>query len=127
MQCNRRPAKLKGEIQWDAKKYQEDREDLLGHKSEKITTHYSAAEVENLLEAANRVCDKSKSGTLLHAIVQQHSKRSRESHARHLRVVGEKCNFLIPYPVARHPGNWPRGPIIRDPGINFLRSYGRVT
>jgi integrase len=34
----------------------EDRQDLLGHKSGRITTHYSAAELENLIEAANRVC-----------------------------------------------------------------------
>lgn len=34
----------------------EDRQDLLGHKSERITTHYSGAELENLIEAANRVC-----------------------------------------------------------------------
>ncbi len=36
----------------------EDRQDLLGHKSGRITTHYSSAELENLLEAANRVCGK---------------------------------------------------------------------
>ena len=34
----------------------EDRQDLLGHKSGRITTHYSAAELENLIEAASRVC-----------------------------------------------------------------------
>lgn len=34
----------------------EDRQDLLGHKSGKITTHYSAAELLNLWEAANKVC-----------------------------------------------------------------------
>ena len=34
----------------------EDRQDLLGHKSGRITTHYSAAKLENLLEAANLVC-----------------------------------------------------------------------
>ena len=34
----------------------EDRQDLLGHKSGRITTHYSAAEMENLIEAANKVC-----------------------------------------------------------------------
>ncbi len=34
----------------------EDRQDLLGHKSGRITTHYSAAELENLIKAANRVC-----------------------------------------------------------------------
>ncbi len=34
----------------------EDRQDLLGHKSGRITTHYSAAELSNLIEAAERVC-----------------------------------------------------------------------
>ncbi|MCD6047000.1 MAG: hypothetical protein K0S08_647 [Gammaproteobacteria bacterium] len=34
----------------------EDRQDLLGHKSSRITTHYSAAELKNLWEAANSVC-----------------------------------------------------------------------
>lgn len=36
----------------------EDRQDLLGHKSGRITTHYSAAEMAKLLEAANKACDK---------------------------------------------------------------------
>lgn len=34
----------------------EDRQDLLGHKSSRITTHYSSAELLNLWEAANKVC-----------------------------------------------------------------------
>lgn len=34
----------------------EDRQDLLGHKSGRITTHYSAAELGNLIAAANKVC-----------------------------------------------------------------------
>jgi len=34
----------------------EDRQDLLGHKSGRITTHYSAAELSNLLEAASKAC-----------------------------------------------------------------------
>jgi integrase len=33
----------------------EDRQDLLGHRSGRITTHYSAAEVDKLIEAANKV------------------------------------------------------------------------
>lgn len=36
----------------------EDRQDLLGHRSGRITTHYSAAELSRLLEAANSVCTK---------------------------------------------------------------------
>ncbi len=35
----------------------EDRQDLLGHKSGRITTHYSAAEIVNLIDVANKVCD----------------------------------------------------------------------
>ena len=35
----------------------EDRQDLLGHRSGRITTHYSAAELSRLIEAANKVCD----------------------------------------------------------------------
>ena len=34
----------------------EDRQDLLGHKSSRITTHYSPAEVKHLIDAANKVC-----------------------------------------------------------------------
>lgn len=36
----------------------EDRQDLLGHRSGRITTHYSAAELAKLIEAANSVCDR---------------------------------------------------------------------
>ena len=36
----------------------EDRQDLLGHKSGRITTHYSAAELHNLVEAANKVSEQ---------------------------------------------------------------------
>ncbi|MEM9243455.1 MAG: site-specific integrase [Pseudomonadota bacterium] len=44
----------------------EDRQDLLGHKSGRITTHYSAAELQSLLAAVNRICDRqSSSPTLL--------------------------------------------------------------
>ncbi len=34
----------------------EDRQDLLGHKSGRITTHYSAPELMSLIEASERVC-----------------------------------------------------------------------
>jgi integrase len=34
----------------------EDRQDLLGHRSGRITTHYSAAELSRLIEAADSVC-----------------------------------------------------------------------
>lgn len=34
----------------------EDRQDLLGHKSDRITTHYSAPDIARLIEAAEMVC-----------------------------------------------------------------------
>ncbi len=34
----------------------EDRQDLLGHKSGRITTHYSAPEISNLIESAEKAC-----------------------------------------------------------------------
>ena len=36
----------------------EDRQDLLGHKSSRMTTHYSAPELGRLIEAAEMVCDR---------------------------------------------------------------------
>jgi len=36
----------------------EDRQDLLGHRSGRITTHYSAAELTKLIDAAESVCDR---------------------------------------------------------------------
>jgi integrase len=43
----------------------EDRQDLLGHKSSRITTHYSAGEIQNLIHAANKVCRRGGSASAL--------------------------------------------------------------
>ncbi len=42
----------------------EDRQDLLGHKSTRITTHYSAAEILKLWKASNKVCEERRKPTL---------------------------------------------------------------
>ncbi|MGH1543677.1 MAG: tyrosine-type recombinase/integrase [Arenicella sp.] len=36
----------------------EDRQDLLGHRSGRITTHYSAADLTQLIKAANSVAQR---------------------------------------------------------------------
>jgi integrase len=36
----------------------EDRQDLLGHRSGRITTHYSAADLLRLIEATESACDR---------------------------------------------------------------------
>lgn len=46
----------------------EDRQDLLGHKSSRITTHYSAAEIGNLIEAANSVLKVKRNTPVLRVI-----------------------------------------------------------
>lgn len=42
----------------------EDRQDLLGHKSDRMTTHYSAPELAKLLEAANAACERRRATVL---------------------------------------------------------------
>jgi len=42
----------------------EDRQDLLGHKSGRITTHYSAAEISNLIDAASKISRSRKTPAL---------------------------------------------------------------
>jgi len=67
----------------------EDRQDLLGHKSGRITTHYSAAEIDKLLEAANKVCTQNQDSSTFFVLKQNMNNEtlrviegSRESHAR---------------------------------------------
>ena len=57
----------------------EDRQDLLGHKSARITTHYSTAELARLIEAANRVYerrDRHPELVVLRAIAQPDSRKT---------------------------------------------------
>lgn len=42
----------------------EDRQDLLGHKSARITTYYSGPELSNLIAAAEKVCDETRGPTV---------------------------------------------------------------
>jgi integrase len=63
----------------------EDRQDLLGHRSGRITTHYSAAELGNLIEAANRVCDMNNRRpdlVVLRGRVPQNSRKSKGEEDR---------------------------------------------
>jgi integrase len=55
----------------------EDRQDLLGHKSSRITTHYSSAELSNLWVAANKVCigQNKPTLTLLRTAAQQNREK----------------------------------------------------
>jgi integrase len=69
----------------------EDRQDLLGHRSGRITTHYSAAELSRLLEAANRVCDSIQGQPellVMRGSLQRGSRKTPATAKPVLRVVG---------------------------------------
>ena len=59
----------------------EDRQDLLGHKSERMTTHYSAPDLARLLEAANLVCEMRPS-TVLRVAKRGQMPKSRKTPAK---------------------------------------------
>lgn len=61
----------------------EDRQDLLGHKSSRMTTHYSAAEVKNLIDAANKICHRKESTPIL-TIMDAQKALSRKNPAREM-------------------------------------------
>ncbi len=66
----------------------EDRQDLLGHRSGKITTHYSSAELQNLYEAANKVCVERRNGVVLTLLRgSNHSKLVRQDQQDICRVA----------------------------------------
>ncbi len=60
----------------------EDRQDLLDHRSSRITTHYSAAELTVLMEAADRVCDTDNRRPELVVLRTKPTQRSRKIHAK---------------------------------------------
>lgn len=57
----------------------EDRQDLLGHKSERMTTHYSAPELTKLLEAANSICERKKGAVLRVVEAKRRQKRRQKA------------------------------------------------
>lgn len=64
----------------------EDRQDLLGHKSTRITTHYSAGELLNLWRAANTVCEVQEHTPTL-TLLRTSNELGRAKVAQGLRVV----------------------------------------
>ncbi len=57
----------------------EDRQDLLGHKSGRITTHYSSPDLIRLLEVANKLCERRAATVLRVAAREQHGKSPQNS------------------------------------------------
>lgn len=70
----------------------EDRQDLLGHKSHRITTHYSQAELSNLISAANKVCGLGRSqlpmlALLKNKVVKRRAKVAQGNFRESLKVL----------------------------------------
>jgi integrase len=71
----------------------EDRQDLLGHRSGRITTHYSAAELSHLLAAANSVCDTASTGAdlvVLRGTLRERAGTGRELNSTQREQMNEK-------------------------------------
>jgi integrase len=71
----------------------EDRADLLGHKTGRMTTHYSAAELENLIAAANSVSDRERSGVLLRTIPALTSSSRKTPASRFKELMGNEITL----------------------------------
>lgn len=65
----------------------EDRQDLLGHRSGRITTHYSSAELQNLFDAANKVCDNNKQSGVVLTLLRNLNNRAGVEKASKLAAV----------------------------------------
>jgi len=65
----------------------EDRQDLLGHRSGRITTHYSAAELSRLIEAAEKVVDRAGAQPELVVLRGTYQGPSRKTPASALRAL----------------------------------------
>jgi integrase len=68
----------------------EDRQDLLGHKSEWITTHYSAPDIARLIEAAEKECERRANTALrvaAHTILAQSVAQNGGNRLDHLQAV----------------------------------------
>jgi integrase len=77
----------------------EDRQDLLGHRSGRITTHYSAAELSRLIEAAERVCEGDGGQPELLVLRGSLNGESRKTPARtlsSLTSVGKSLKIMVP-------------------------------
>jgi integrase len=70
----------------------EDRQDLLGHKSSRMTTHYSCAEIQNLIDAAEKACERSTRSSLsllkLVPLVEASSRKSPASSLQKSLAIG---------------------------------------
>ena len=69
----------------------EDRQDLLGHKSSRITTHYSAAELSRLIEAVETVVEQNGRRPELVILRGNVGTDSRKTPASAPRMVAEKA------------------------------------
>jgi integrase len=68
----------------------EDREDLFGHKSNRMTTHYSAAELGKLIAATNKLCSQDESTPTL-TILKRKAHSSHKTSTLDFNGVGEKA------------------------------------
>jgi integrase len=72
----------------------EDRQDLLGHKSARITTHYSQPEIRKLIEAANKVCSSEDEGSTAKVLLKRRTAGEKRDKSNQ---NGHKMATVIPF------------------------------
>jgi hypothetical protein len=77
----------------------EDRQDLLGHRSGRITTHYSAAELSRLIEAAERVAEQDgrrPEPVILRGVLQTASRKTHANGVSDCPSLTKSLKSLVP-------------------------------
>ena len=104
----------------------EDRKVLLGHKTQDVTTHYSAAEIGLLIAATERVCDLTSRVSPAIAVVR--SRNPRERIGQYMPVPLPQVNLSIVGKDAAHPsGDASILPIAQERSGGVGRSGGGIT
>jgi integrase len=83
----------------------EDRKVLLGHKTQDVTTHYSAAEIGLLIAATERVCELASRASPAIAVVR--SRNSQERIAQHTPIARAQANLSNVSRDDNHPSGYP--------------------
>jgi integrase len=76
----------------------EDRQDLLGHRSGKITTHYSAAELVQLIEASNQVCERKNRQpelVMLRGVLRRGPAKLPQGNPKAAKIPAKSLNLLV--------------------------------
>ena len=80
----------------------EDRQDLLGHKSVRITTHYSTAEIGTLIKAGNKGCQTASRKSPAVGVSGGLGRTPRPAAVAHMKMRGDLTLFVRHFRCCLH-------------------------